>query len=78
MTEHWHIISSGVAVPLASSLTIALNWQNGVPVRGAPGAATDPEETLEVEFRGLDASQQQLALGSFPGGRRFSLAGRAR
>jgi hypothetical protein len=74
MTEHWHIIASGVAVPLASSLTIALNWPSGQSGPRAAAAPRQPEAMLEVEFSGLDAHAQQRALGSFPGGRRFALA----
>ncbi len=37
-------------------------------------AITEPEAAMPVTFEGLTEAEQQRALASFPGGRRFTLA----
>ena len=37
--------------------------------------ADAPEAVLEIEFEGLTEDEQRAVLDSFPGGRRFRLAG---
>lgn len=70
----WHSISTGGGLRLASSLAIAMSWQEGC--RAADASATSaptPEETIEIVFMGLSSREQEIAVKSFPGGQRFRL-----
>lgn len=75
MTEHWHNIASGGALPLASSLSVALAWQDSTPrlTRPLPADSAGPEMPLTVTFEGLNEPEIQRALHAFPGGTRFKL-----
>lgn len=79
MTEHWHAISSGEAFQLASTLSVVLNLH---ALSASPAArwrrpnpfADETEQTIEVSFDGLTREEQDRAVASFAGGRRFVIA----
>ncbi len=71
------LMNASVAALPRNGLLLDLPRRLGVPANDdalrALGAINGPETALIVQFIGIDASQQQIAVASFPSARRFTV-----